>query len=161
MRFPRHTAGAALGAALLSLALPTPAPAVPSVPSLLGLDESQITIDDTGYLDENGAITLSGTYRCDTHGASGPVFISSSIRQGDIRRGIGGSAARCDGEVHRWRNSDRAARPQRGMYAPGQAAVDAALLRLSTEGALPLPSVLAGEERTVDLVSGPGTVAVS
>lgn len=90
--------GAAMGSALLVFtASSAQAAAEP---------DEVVTIAATGRVAADGTITLSGTYRCAP--GSGPVFVSSSLRQGDSRRSIGGTRAVCDGDEHRWTNSGRA-----------------------------------------------------
>src|SRR5690348_16804627 len=89
-RYPmlvRQALGAASAAALLLLLAPS------AVARTAPSDE--VTVDPTGTVSADGTITLSGTYRCT--GSGGPVFVSSSVSQGDpgIRHGIGGSTATC------------------------------------------------------------------
>ncbi|MET8828529.1 DUF6299 family protein [Streptomyces sp. NPDC004610] len=132
-------------AALLALALSAPTAAT------AGPFES-VTIDPTGRIAADGTITLSGTYRC--LGATGPVFVSSSVAQGSatdqsrVRYGIGGSPALCDGAVHSWTNTGR---PSPGTLVPGAADVEATVTELSSQG-LPLPIFHAVGEAEVTLV---------
>ncbi|OIJ94266.1 DUF6299 family protein [Streptomyces colonosanans] len=136
----RHVAGAVVGATLLLGA--APAAGASSDPY------GRLTIDRIGHL-TRGAITLSGTYRCLR--SSGPVFVSSSVSQGDprVRHGVGGSLAVCDGTRHRWTNSAGSY----GMYRRGRAHVEATVMELSATG-LPLPHFHAVRRQDVTLVRG-------
>ncbi|MEI5521242.1 DUF6299 family protein [Streptomyces brasiliscabiei] len=138
-----RAAGAALGAALFLLA------AVPSA-GAAGEPSETVTIDPTGTVAPDGRLTLSGTYRC--LGGNGPVFVSSSLQQGDsrVRKGVGGSTAVCDGAVHTWTHTDRA---QPGRFLPGTARVEATITELSG-GGLPLPRFHAMRQQDITLVEG-------
>ncbi|WP_431044616.1 DUF6299 family protein [Streptomyces sp. P1-3] len=154
----RRAALAVLGAALLAAAAPLPAGAAPGRPAAPAPERGyELTIDPRGYLGPNGSVRLSGTYRCVKGGAVGLTFISSTLEQGDQQRGIGGTAADCDGKMHRWTNTDSAAWLVGEAYTPGKAQVKATILRLSMESGLPLPDVLTAERQGVQLVSGTGS----
>jgi len=137
----RQVIGAAAGAALLLLAAPTA--------GALSGPYDEVTVDPTGRLAADGTITLSGTYRCLS--SSGPVFVSSSVAQGDprVRHGIGGTQAVCDGAEHRWTNSET----RKGAFTPGDADVEVTLMELSGSG-LPLPHFHAAQKRDVTLTEG-------
>ncbi|GGW20061.1 hypothetical protein GCM10018980_46170 [Streptomyces capoamus] len=130
---------AALGAAALLCAAVAPAAADPS---------ELVTVDPVGRLASDGTITLSGTYRCT--GGTGPVFVSSSLSQGDARlkQGVGGSTARCDGAEHRWENSGKAS--VRTLKA-GAAQVEATLTELRPSGIILLPAFHAVTSRSITL----------
>lgn len=132
---------AAAGAALL----------LPATPAAFAADVTEtVTVDPTGRIASNGTITLSGTYRC-TPG-TGPVFVSSSVSQGNhsVRYGIGGTRAVCDGLEHRWTNTGSAAKAMK----PGTANVEATLMELRPVSGLLLPSFHAWQDRDVTLVEG-------
>ncbi|MFF3613339.1 DUF6299 family protein [Streptomyces sp. NPDC002580] len=133
----RQALGAASAAALLLLLAPS------AVARTAPSDE--VTVDPTGTVSADGTITLSGTYRCT--GSGGPVFVSSSVSQGDpgIRHGIGGSTATCDGADHRWTNSEK--RDPKTLVR-GPAHVEATLLELSGTG-LPLPTIRAARQQDI------------
>ncbi|MFC4500262.1 MULTISPECIES: DUF6299 family protein [Streptomyces] len=139
----RPALAAAAGAALFLLALPgqaaTAAQAAP--------DES-VTVDPAGRIAPDGTITLSGTYRCT--GATGPVFVSSSVRQdpGTTRYGIGGTRAVCDGALHAWANTGK---PALATFKAGAAQVEATLMELEPHGGLPLPRFHAAGAQDVTL----------
>ncbi|MFC3574756.1 DUF6299 family protein [Streptomyces yaanensis] len=137
----RQVFGALAGAALLLSAAPAA--------GALADSSEEVTVDPTGRLAADGTITLSGTYRC--LGSSGPVFVSSSVAQGDprIHHGVGGTVAVCDGAVHRWTNSET--RP--GAYTRGRAHVAATLMELNGTG-LPLPGFHAVRQQDVTLTAG-------
>ncbi|MFF3904787.1 DUF6299 family protein [Streptomyces sp. NPDC001848] len=137
----RQVAGPVVGAALLLSATPTA--------GALSRSSDEVTVDPTGYLTPGGTLTLSGTYRC-TGGTGGPVFVSSSISQGDphVRHGVGGTRAACDGTEHRWTNSET----RRGAYTPGPAHVEATLMELSGSE-LPLPRFRAVRQQAVTLTA--------
>ncbi|MFJ5937243.1 DUF6299 family protein [Streptomyces sp. NPDC093071] len=103
-------------------------------------------VDAYGTVADDATVTLSGTYRCLDDGA-GPVFVSSTLVQGDRSTGIGGTRAVCDGHLHTWTNSSVVKDP---AYVPGAARVEATLLQLSGTG-LPLPRFLATEKADVTL----------
>ncbi|MEU4167667.1 DUF6299 family protein [Streptomyces sp. NPDC026665] len=145
----RQAVGAAAGAALLLLAPSAVAVAAPSAaPSAVSSDE--VTVDPTATVASDGTITLSGTYRCT--GASGPVFVSSSVSQGDprVNQGIGGTSALCDGAEHNWSNSEKR---EAGTLKPGAAHVQATLMELSATG-LPLPTFHAVRDQDITVVQG-------
>ncbi|WP_328672023.1 DUF6299 family protein [Streptomyces sp. NBC_00328] len=137
----RQAVGAAAGAALLLLLAPSAV--ARSTPS------DEVTVE-TGTVAADGTITLSGTYRCT--GAAGPVFVSSTVSQGDplVSRPVGGSSAVCDGAEHRWSNSEKRA-PR--ILVPGPARVEATVFDISATG-LPLPSVHATREQDITVVQG-------
>lgn len=141
----RQVIGAAATGAALLVAV---APSAVAVSLTYDADE-QVTVDPTGRIAADGTITLSGTYRC--LGATGPVFVSSSMSQGDprVRHGIGGTSVVCDGAQHRWTNSQKR---QPGTFEAGSAQVEASLMELSTEWGLPLPKVHATQERDITLI---------
>ncbi|MGW0707319.1 DUF6299 family protein [Streptomyces sp. NPDC002643] len=139
-RVPRLIAAAA-GAALLLLA------AAPSAGAATEPFET-VTVDAIGYVASDGTVRLSGTYRC--LGGSGPVFVSSSLQQGDdpVRKGVGGTVARCDGAEHSWTNTGKA---DPGRFRAGPARVEATVMELSG-GGLPLPRFHAARQQVITLV---------
>ncbi|MFB7503033.1 DUF6299 family protein [Streptomyces broussonetiae] len=122
----RPALAAAIGTAALLCVAAGPAGADPS---------ESITVDPTGKLASDGTVTLSGTYRC-TKG-TGPVFVTSSISQGDsqVKHGIGGSAAECDGAEHHWQNTGKTSSE---TFKAGTAHVEATLMEMRPEGIIPL-----------------------
>ncbi|GGM12361.1 hypothetical protein GCM10010129_65540 [Streptomyces fumigatiscleroticus] len=138
----RTVLGVTTGAALLLLA--ASAPAATADPS------GTVTVDPKGRVAPDGTVTLSGTYRC-VHG-SGPVFVSSSVKQAgsDTRHGVGGTRAVCDGTVHRWVNKGKPS----AEVKPGAAEVEATLLELSSTSGMPLPRFQAARQQEVDLTKG-------
>jgi hypothetical protein len=100
----------------------------------------------------DGTLTLSGTYRCETPSSARAVFVSGSLVQDNKRLGFGSTEARCDGQEHEWSSSG----PVDGLmnlgFHEGQAAVDAHLMTLESDGGLPMPRALAGQEEPVRLV---------
>ncbi|WP_043678253.1 DUF6299 family protein [Streptomyces xylophagus] len=137
----RSVLGTAAGAALLLLA------AAPAATASADPYET-VTVDPTGSIAPDGTVTLSGTYRC--LGNSGPVFVSSSVSQGDpsVRHGIGGTRAVCDGVEHGWENS---AKPSSDTLTPGPAQVEATVMELSSRGGLPLPRFHATQRQDITL----------
>ncbi|MGW4704790.1 DUF6299 family protein [Streptomyces sp. NPDC004285] len=107
-----------------------------------------LTVDGYGTLAADATVSVSGTYRC-LDDSEGPVFVSSTVEQGDRSTGIGGTRAVCDGHLHTWTNSAVVKDP---AYRPGAARVEATLLQLTagTSG-LPLPGYLAAERADVEL----------
>ncbi|MEE1818533.1 DUF6299 family protein [Streptomyces sp. NPDC004288] len=107
-----------------------------------------LTVDAYGTLAADATVGVSGTYRC-LDDSEGPVFVSSTVTQGDRSTGIGGTRAVCDGHVHTWTNSAVVKDP---AYRPGAARVDATLFQLTAgESGLPLPGYLAAEQADVEL----------
>ena len=134
--------GAAVGAAALLLAAAVaPATADPY---------ESVSVDPTGRITADGTITLTGTYRCT--GGTGPVFVSSSVSQGDahVKHGIGGTRAVCDGAEHTWRNTGEVASDK---VAPGAAHVEATVMELRPQGGRPLPAFHASRQQDVTLVA--------
>jgi hypothetical protein len=136
--FVRPALGLAAGAALLLLTAPAAPAADPS---------ETVTVDPTGTIAADGTVTLSGTYRC--LGNTGPAFVSSSVSQAkpDVRQGIGGTSAVCDGQEHRWQNSGK---PSDALDA-GTASVEAAVMELRPVGGLRLPRFHAVQRQDVTL----------
>ncbi|MGW0767365.1 DUF6299 family protein [Streptomyces sp. NPDC002676] len=138
----RPVLAAALGTAALLCAAAGPVAADPS---------ETVTVDPAGRIAPDGTVTLSGTYRCT--GGTGPVFVSSSVSQGDksLKHGIGGTTARCDGAEHRWENSGQVS-PQ--SLKAGAAHVEATLMELRPAGIVPLPAFHAVQEQDIALTQG-------
>jgi hypothetical protein len=138
----RPVLATALGAAALLCAAVGPAGADPS---------ELVTVDPVGRIAPDGTVTLSGTYRCT--GGTGPVFVSSSVSQGDARlkHGIGGGAARCDGAAHRWQNSGKVSGE---ALKAGAAHVEATLTELRPSGIILLPVFHSVANRDVTLAQG-------
>ncbi|MFJ8536217.1 DUF6299 family protein [Streptomyces sp. NPDC093591] len=141
----RPALATAAGAALLLLVA---APSAPADSAALADPKETVTIDDTGRIASDGTVTVSGTYRCAD--ASGPAFVSSTVgqRSSDVRYGIGGTRAVCDGKLHSWENTGR---PQTGTSsAPlkaGKAYVEATIVELHPVGGLPLPRFHAVQDK--------------
>ncbi|MFE0457322.1 DUF6299 family protein [Streptomyces sp. NPDC058914] len=152
--FLRSALTAAAGAALLLLAAPA-APAAPATAGTTGtaaVDTSEtVTVDATGKVAKDGTVTLSGTYRCVDD--QGSAFVGSSVAQKDanVRYGIGGTRAVCDGALHTWTNT---ARLDPGMVEPGKASVEATVMELRPQGFMPLPHFHAMHQQEITLVEG-------
>jgi hypothetical protein len=149
--FLRSALTAAAGAALLLLAAPA-APATAGTTGTAAVDTSEtVTVDATGKVAKDGTVTLSGTYRCVD--GQGPAFVGSSVAQkeANVRYGIGGTRAVCDGAVHTWTNT---ARLEPGIVEPGKASVEATVMELRPHGFVPLPHLHATHQREVTLVEG-------
>ncbi|MCI3928524.1 DUF6299 family protein [Streptomyces sp. AN091965] len=134
----------ALGAAANTLLIAGLAAATPAHAGRF----DDLTVNGTGTVAADGTITLSGTYRCLPDGSPGPVFVSSTLVQGDESTGIGGTHAVCDGQVREWTNSSKGTGSR---YERGEATVRAHLMKLSTKSGLPMPQPLAREEAQVQL----------
>ncbi|MFK4150230.1 DUF6299 family protein [Streptomyces sp. NPDC004065] len=156
-RAVRHVARALLGglgaAAVALLAVAPAAPALTAVsrPAPRAAADS-VTVDAVQRIAADGTITLSGTYRCT--GATGPVFVGSSIARSDsgTLHGIGGSHAVCDGATHRWVNTGRTTTE---TLSPGTAHVQATVLELASQGVLLLtPRIHAVHDQDVTLIRG-------
>ncbi|MDX2680560.1 DUF6299 family protein [Streptomyces sp. NY05-11A] len=143
----RPTLSAATGAALLLLAVP----ALAATATAAAAPSESVTVDPVGRIAADGTVTLSGTYRC--VGNTGPAFVSSSVgqRPADVRHGIGGSRAVCDGAAHTWKNTGRATPKD---LEPGAAHVAATLTELRPVGGLPLPRFHATREEDITLTEG-------
>lgn len=134
-----------LGAAALLLLA-----AVPATPAAADPTET-VTVDPTGRISADGTVTLSGTYRCQS--GRGPVFVSSSVSQNtrEVRYGIGGSQAVCDGAEHRWENSGK---PSPDSVKAGAAQVEATVMELRPQGLLLLPFFHATRTQDITLAQG-------
>ncbi|MEU5217973.1 DUF6299 family protein [Streptomyces sp. NPDC020807] len=108
-----------------------------------------LSVDGHGTVAADSTVTLSGQYRC-FDDSQGPVFVSSTLVQGERSTGIGGTRAVCDGQVHEWVNSAVVKDP---AFTPGAAHVQAGLMQLTATGemGLPTPGFLAREEADVEL----------
>ncbi|MEV8030774.1 DUF6299 family protein [Streptomyces sp. NPDC086182] len=144
----RQAIGTAAGAALLLLLAPSAVAVSTPYDTARTAPTDEVTVDPTGTVAADGTITFSGTYRCT--GAAGPVFVSSTVSQGDpwVSHPIGGSSAVCDGAEHRWSNSEKSA-PK--TLVPGPAHVEATVFDISATG-LPLPSVHSVREQDIAIV---------
>ncbi|MFE6287725.1 DUF6299 family protein [Streptomyces sp. NPDC057877] len=131
---------ALLGTAAATLLLATPASADPY---------ETVTVDPTARVAPDGTVTLTGTYRCT--GGSGPVFVSSSVRQDpdQVRHGINGTPAICDGVQRSWTNTGKPS--THTTFRTGPAHVEATLMELNTDAGLPLPRFHARSGQTVTL----------
>jgi hypothetical protein len=139
----RATLTAATGAAALLLLAAAPSTQAADTPS------ETVTVDPTGRIGADDTITLSGTYRCNA--GTGPVFVSSSVGQKkspNVRHGIGGTFAVCDGQEHRWENTGK---PTPGSVKSGAADVEATIVELHPVGGLPLPRFHAIQKQGVTL----------
>ncbi len=87
---------AALGATAVFTA---PANAAPYGSDMYGSD---IYVSSEAHIAPDGTIHLSGEYRCTAPSPSGAVQIKATVEQDDVRLGIGGGDAQCDGAVHDW-----------------------------------------------------------
>ena len=114
--------------------------------ALAGPGES-VTVNPTGHVAADGTVTLSGTYRC-TRG-HGPVFVSSSLAQGNqsTRYGVGGTRAICDGTTRGWTNTSRPST----TIKPGAGHVWATVMELNLQSGLPLPRVHAVQRQDITL----------
>ena len=144
----RPLLGTASCAALLLLGAAAAAPSATAAPSA---PAEYVTVDPEGRIAADGTVTLTGTYRC-TAGEA-PVYVSSSVSQSEpnVKYGIGGSVAKCDGEEHRWQNSGKAADD---ALTAGPVKVEATLLELRASGILLLPVPHAVSHHDVTLAEG-------
>ncbi|WP_329277160.1 DUF6299 family protein [Streptomyces sp. NBC_00691] len=107
-----------------------------------------LSVYDYGIVGDDSTVTLSGMYRC-LDDSAGPVFVSSTLIQGNRSAGIGGTQAVCDGHLHEWVNTSVVKDP---AYRPGAATVRATLMQLTAgETGLPTPGYLAAEDAAVEL----------
>ncbi|MFF0288796.1 DUF6299 family protein [Streptomyces sp. NPDC005262] len=112
-------------------------------------DAQAVSAAPAGTVSTDGTVTLSGTYRCSPLSGPGPVFVSSTVRVGEVQQGIGGTAATCDGVEHTWVNQDK---PVYGApVAPGPAEVQATLVHLDTGSGLPMPAIIATDRHEIEL----------
>ncbi|WP_369214274.1 DUF6299 family protein [Streptomyces flavofungini] len=109
-----------------------------------------VTVNSTGRLAADGTVTLSGTYRCT--GGGNPIFVSSSLAQGtkNVRYGIGGTRAVCDGKQHTWTNTGRPST----VLKPGAGHVEATVMELNLQSGLPLPRFHAVQRQDITLARG-------
>ncbi|MCM2390702.1 DUF6299 family protein [Streptomyces albipurpureus] len=109
-----------------------------------------VTIDRIGQIAEDGAITLTGTYRCSSP-RLGPVLIGSKAVQGDARASLDGIVANCDGQQRTWRATGQAS----GTFRPGAARGEATLIQLDlSHGLVPFPTVLTAGDTQLTLQRG-------
>ncbi|MEU1406471.1 DUF6299 family protein [Streptomyces sp. NPDC005728] len=143
----RPALAAVLGAAALLCVAAGPATADTPKPRTKTTTEA-VTVDPTGSIAPDGTVTLTGTYRCSD--ATGLAFVSSSIGQGDpdVKHGIGGTLAQCDGAEHRWENSGK---PAPESFKADKAHVQATVTELRPGGLLLLPVFHATKDQDVKL----------
>jgi len=142
-------------------AAPAPAPAFPAaragVPGMPQMGRqslplpwgNSVTVNRVGYVSTTGTVALSGTYRCLRDGVDIPrADILVTLSQGQLRQGIGGGPALCDGLMHPWSVQEAA----NMHFVPGAALVESSLLRFETQQLLvPLPRTAAVGERAIML----------
>ncbi|KUL49469.1 MULTISPECIES: DUF6299 family protein [unclassified Streptomyces] len=123
--------------------------AAPAAGAVAGPGET-VTVNSTGRVAADGTVTLSGTYRCT--GGYGPVFVSTSMAQGDqdTRYSIGATRAVCDGRTRAWTNTGRPS----VMPRPGTGHVTATVMELNLQSGLPLPRFHAAQRQDVTLTQG-------
>lgn len=63
---------------------------------------NDIYVSSEAHIAPDGTIHLSGEYHCTAPSPSGTVQIKATIEQENVRIGIGGGEAQCDGAVHPW-----------------------------------------------------------
>ncbi|MFF1509371.1 DUF6299 family protein [Streptomyces sp. NPDC058326] len=130
------------------LALATGALLAAAVPLAHAEGADDLSVFGYGTVGKDSTVTLSGTYRC-LDDSAGPVFVSSTLVQGDRSAGIGGTRAVCDGHLHEWINTSVVKDP---AYQPGAAQVQATLMQLTTGASgLPEPRFLVVEDSAVEL----------
>lgn len=112
-------------------------------------DGQAVSAAPTGTVSTDGTVTVFGAYRCSPSSGPGPVFVSSSVRVGEVRHGIGGTPATCDGVEHTWVNQDKLVLG--APVAPGPAEVEATLVHLDTGSGLPMPSIIATNRHEIEL----------
>ncbi|MET7754855.1 DUF6299 family protein [Streptomyces sp. NPDC005389] len=113
-----------------------------------GRAADDLSVYGYGTVGADSTVTLSGMYRC-LDDSAGPVFVSSTLVQGNRSAGIGGTQAVCDGHLHEWVNTSVVKDP---AYRPGAARVRATLMQLTAgETGLPAPGFLAAEDAAVEL----------
>ncbi|MEU5976985.1 DUF6299 family protein [Streptomyces sp. NPDC047315] len=106
-----------------------------------------ITVDPVARLAKDGAVTLTGTYRCSSL-RSGPVLIGVKALQAGTRADTDGTIATCDDRVHSWTSSGRA---NSGAFVPGAARGEAAMVELDLSRGLPIPHVITYGENALTL----------
>ncbi|MEU2119035.1 DUF6299 family protein [Streptomyces sp. NPDC016459] len=107
-----------------------------------------VSVHGYGTVGGDSTVTLSGSYRC-LDDTAGPVFVGSTLFQGDSSAGIGGTRAVCDGHLHEWIHTAVVKDP---AYRPGAARVQATLMQLTTgKAGLPAPDFLAVTTSAVEL----------
>ncbi|MEU5403939.1 DUF6299 family protein [Streptomyces sp. NPDC005963] len=111
------------------------------------LVSNTVTVDQVGRVASDGAITLTGTYRCSSQ-RLGPVLIGSQAVQGDTRTHLDGVVATCDGKERTWRATGQGS----AILRPGAARSEATLLHLDfSNGLVPFPAVLASDTGSLTL----------
>ncbi|MEU7134725.1 DUF6299 family protein [Streptomyces sp. NPDC046261] len=146
----------ALGAVALTAAAPAPAPVAGATAAPPPPPRNILAIDPVAHIAPDGTITMTGSYRCTLlpGDPTGTVLVATNLMQGGRVTGIGGSAAVCDGNPHRWRNS---ARPYRAEYRPGPARADGTLMQFrKNKNGILLPRFLAvAKKRDITLATRP------
>ncbi|MFD7505086.1 DUF6299 family protein [Streptomyces sp. NPDC059850] len=140
---------------------PAPAPAGPSagagVPGMPQMGRqalplpwgNNVTVSRVGYVSSTGTVALTGTYRCLRDGATIPrADLLVTLIQGQLRFGLGGGPAVCDGLTHSWSVQEAP-----GVnFVPGPAFVESSLLRFeASQQLVPLPRTAAVGERAITL----------
>ncbi|MFI1359063.1 DUF6299 family protein [Streptomyces sp. NPDC020898] len=107
----------------------------------------QVTVE-SGTITHDGALTLSGSYRCLSTG-SDSVRVAASIERGEnVWYGMDSIPASCDGSWHQW-TSTKGTEP--GTYRPGPVRVKTSLVEFRRSGFIPLPTVHAEQVQEVVL----------
>jgi Family of unknown function (DUF6299) len=108
-----------------------------------------VTPDHQGRAHEDdGSVTVSGTYQCDGRVSELVVHVTQAFGGGTIRTSMHVTNLRCDGNPHSWRVTDG---PFDGSFLPGPATVRATL----TDSSNPDDERTLGESTTtVELTRG-------
>ncbi|WP_107417231.1 DUF6299 family protein [Streptomyces sp. CB00455] len=104
-----------------------------------------ITVRSYGHISEDGAVTVSGTYHCNTPSPRGKVQIAAAVVQGGTRLAFGGGEAECDGREHAW-EATGSLRYTPDVH-PGPAVAEARLNEIHFSGLMPRSIDTVAEDR--------------
>ncbi|MGW5851351.1 DUF6299 family protein [Streptomyces sp. NPDC055254] len=129
---------AALSALAAAAVFPNPAQAT--------VFDQGISVQSHGHFDEDGTVTLSGTYHCTNPSPVGAKLqIAAAVEQGGTRLAFGGGEARCDGKEHAWKATGSLRFTPR--IHPGEALAEAQLNEIHFSGLMPRSVDTVAEDR--------------
>lgn len=110
-----------------------------------------ISVQPYAHIDQDGTITLSGSYHCDVASPVGAVQIKATVIQDNVRLTIAAGDAHCDGAEHGW-TADGTLRLTPGVHG-GRAVAAAQLQEIHFSGLMPKSiDTVAEDTRDIEVI---------
>ncbi|MEU9232103.1 DUF6299 family protein [Streptomyces subrutilus] len=105
-----------------------------------------ISVQPYGHVSEDGTVTLSGTYHCESPSPErAKLQIAAAVVQDGTRLAFGGGEAKCDGQEHAWQATG-SLRFTPAVH-PGPARAEAQLNEIHFSGLMPRSIDTVAEDR--------------